>query len=79
MKIQINDTKGFRTDGLSPESVERYVSKIKAYAKSKNIEVVSGPYWGVLPSPTTDSERLIETAVNRMASGERLYQEEIDA
>lgn len=79
MKIQINDAKGFRPDGLTPESVERRASKIKAYAKTKNIEVVSGPFWGVIPEPQTSRERLIETAVNRMASGEKLYQEEIDA
>jgi hypothetical protein len=79
MKIQINDKKGWRPDGLNAETVNRRVSKIKAYAKTKNIEVVSGSFWGVVPAPTTPRERLIETAVNRLSSGEKLYQEEIDA
>lgn len=79
MKIQVNDTKGFRTDGLSPETVAHRVSKIRAYATGKGIEVISGTFFGVVPSPTTDRERLIETAVNRLCSGEKLYQTEIDA
>ena len=75
MQIQISNNAGH----LNQETLARRTSKVKAYAASKGIEVISGPFWGVVPDPSSDRERLIETAVNRLASGEKLYQEEIDA
>ena len=79
MKIQVNDKKGFRTDGMNEQTVASRVAKIRAFAANKDLEVISGAFFGVVPRPTNDRERLIETAVNRLCSGEKLHQVEIDA